>query len=102
MDMAAKEKVDKNQTKSGAWHIPGKPWSCHIAGQKLVKNIKKQLREHMTTEPIMTYWKSKGRVAEPKMPIDWEWMGRAMMESSTVEKNGPANLQWASLDTEKT
>jgi len=55
----------------------------------------------MTTEPIMTYWKSKGRVAEPKMLIDWEFMGRAMMESS-VAKNGPANLQWASLDMEKT
>jgi len=32
MDMAAKEKVDKNQTKSRAWHIPGEPWSCCIAG----------------------------------------------------------------------
>jgi len=86
MDMAAKEKVDKNQMESGAWHIPGEPWSCQITGQKLVKNIEKQLWEHMMMEPIMTYWKTKGKVTEPKMPMDWESMGTAMMESSTVEK----------------
>ena len=60
---------------SGGWHILGEQWSCHITGQKLVKNIEKQLQEHMTTEPIMKYWKTKGRGEEPKMPIDWESMG---------------------------
>jgi len=40
----------------------------------------------MTTEQVMTYWKSKGRVAEPKMPIDWESIGRAMTESSVAKK----------------
>ncbi len=34
MDMAAKDKVDKNQTESGGWHILGEQWSCHITGQK--------------------------------------------------------------------
>jgi len=101
MDTAAKKKVEKTQTKNGAWHIPGEPWSCCIAGRKLVKNIKKQLREHMTTEPIMDYWKSKGREAAPGMIIDWDSMGQAMMESSVTEKIGPANLQQVSVNTGK-
>jgi len=86
MDMAAKQKADNTQTNSGPWQIPVEPWSCQISGQKLVKNIEKQLWEHIIMEPIMAYWKSKGRAAGPGMNIDWDSMGWAMKESSVAEK----------------
>jgi len=46
----------------------------------------KQLQEHMTMEPIMDYWKSKGRVAASETNIDWDSMEWAMKESSGAKK----------------
>jgi len=77
MDMAAKKKADSTQMNTGPWQIPGESWSCRIKGQKLVKNIKKQLWGHMNTAPIMAYWKSKGREDTPGTTIDLESVGWA-------------------------
>jgi len=53
MDMATKQKVDSTMPYSGPWKMSGEPWSCKIEGQKLVRNIERQLWEHMHTAPIM-------------------------------------------------
>jgi len=44
MDTVAKQKVDNTQMNSRPWQTPGEPWSCQIAGHKLVKNIKNNSR----------------------------------------------------------
>jgi len=47
MDMATNQKVDSTMPYSGPWKMSGEPWSCKIEGQKLVRNIERQLWEHM-------------------------------------------------------
>jgi len=56
MDKNAKEKVKKYTMPKGLTKIPGEPWSCSINSHKLVKNIEKQLRDHMHNAEITDYW----------------------------------------------
>ncbi len=80
-------------TGSEQWKIPVEPWSYHIEGHKLVKNIKYQLWEHINTIPIMEYWK-KGREStqggKSWLGINGEGNDDRMLY---ISKNGLVNLQ---------
>jgi len=89
MDKNAKEKVKKYTTPKGLTKILGKLWGCSINGHKLVKNINKQLRDHLHNAEITEYWMKKQQICNPTMETNWESMGRAMDEST------PAQCHWA-------
>jgi len=86
MDKKAKGKVksyimqSKRLTK-----IPEELWACCIHGHKLVKNIDKQLREHMHNAETTEYWKKKQQIRDPAVEINWESLGRAMEESTPAQ-----------------
>jgi len=56
MDAIAKEKVKSYTRQKGLTKILEELWACSINGHKLVKNIDKQLREHMHNAEITEYW----------------------------------------------
>jgi len=80
----SKGKSQELTMQKGFTKIPEEPWACSINGHKLVKNIKKQLREHMHNKEITEYWKKQQQIRDPTVDIDWESMGRA------IEENTPA------------
>jgi len=62
MDANSKDKAIKYKVQKGCTGIQGELWGCSIHGRKLIKNIDKQLREHMHNKEIMEYWKKKQRI----------------------------------------
>jgi len=92
--------------------IPEEPWSCTIARRKLVKNIEKQLCEHINSLAIVGYWKTKPRGKQEEV-IDWEAMGQAMAESKFNQRKWAAkymmgffahgkNMRWWKMRTATT
>jgi len=95
VDTLAKSRIREQQSKiQNMIKIPGKQWSCYIEGRKVVKNMEKQIQDHINSRPIMQYWRTKGRIIEKYTPVDWE--------AHPNRNGGWDNLLWVSLHTDKT
>jgi len=77
MDEQVKEKVKQYRVQKGLTRMLGKLWACSINDRKLVKNIKKQLREHMHKVDITEYWrKNREYKTNPRKLIGTQWAER--------------------------
>jgi len=109
MDKLAKHMVTTTKAQKGKNSILEELWSCTIAGRKLVKNIKKELHEHINSLAIVGYWKTKQQGKQDKA-IDWDAMGWAMGKSKFNQRKWVAkymmgffahgkNIQWWKMRT---
>jgi len=112
MDKLVKHMVTTTKAQKGKNSILEEPWSCTITGRKLVKNIKKQLRNHINSPAIVGYWKTKQQGKQDEA-IDWEAMGRAMAKSKFNQRKWVAkyvtgffahrkNMRWWKMRTATT
>ncbi len=57
-------------------------WQLLVNNQKIYKNIKKQLYDHMSEQIIIPYWQKKGRFFPAgSQDINWDALGAAMQQS---------------------
>jgi len=79
MDMAAKAKLLATRPTEGDHRIPFEGWICVLEGQRLVKNIKESLRNHLNGKIILNHWAMKERFSATTMQaINWECSDKAM------------------------
>jgi len=73
------------QNTKGNWNTR---WTMELLywGGKVVKNMEKQICDHINSKPIMQYWRTKGTIIEKQTPVDWEAMERAIGESIPKQK----------------
>jgi hypothetical protein len=63
--------------------MPSEQWQIFINDNKLHKNLKVELYNHMSKQTVIPYWQKKGRfLPEGSQDINWNAVGEAMKQST--------------------